>query len=68
MEALDSGAVAFPDFIKSLTSQIEQEQDLTVAGRGLSELLGSCVLANTKDRTKSSAESLHNHTKRASAA
>jgi len=35
-EALDSGIIAFPDFIKSLTSRIEQEPDLTVAGRGKS--------------------------------
>ena len=37
MVALDSSTIAFPDFVKSLTTRIEQEPDLTVAGRGMFE-------------------------------
>ena len=32
--ALDLGVITFPEFVRSITSRVEQELDLTIAGRG----------------------------------
>jgi len=37
--ALDLGVITFPEFIRSVTSKVEQELDLTIAGRGTVLLL-----------------------------
>ena len=31
---LDLGTISFPEFIRSITARVENEPDLTVAGRG----------------------------------